>query len=50
MVVTRSVNGKPITEEELSKLVLMNPTIDSICQGVLARAHRREEGPATDRK
>lgn len=41
MTITRTMNGNPITEEELSKILLWNPTIESICQGVLARVRKR---------
>lgn len=40
MTVSRTLNGKPITEEELSKIVLTNPTIESICAGVIARLQK----------
>lgn len=43
MVVTRSVNGVPISEEDLPKLVLTNPTIERVCQGVAARLRKQPD-------
>lgn len=45
MEVQRTLNGKPITREELSRLEITNPTLESIMASVQRRYSRKEGTP-----